>query len=803
MLRPPAAGLVVCPLCQSPVPPAALDDHLRRLHRLYTYNSVHRSLDDTIDAMLDDVVSPRATDVAWQALLRLAREEYGPSAGRFLATRLRRKLGRVDPKSQSAVLSAVAPVVAPGHPHLISTLAMSKRLLARRVALSGFRHLAPPYDRRARRALRGLLADTALPSGERFDALAAALPHLEHASAAKLLSPLLVGQRRRDALQMVERLEAAAGPMPILAALRERFEERVKMGCPRCGIELRRHYMLPHLWERHGLLLDGTRVREPWTVVEEWLDAARATRDRRFVDRCRVAVDKIDPGTGQRRLTRMLLSRDLADAATRHAVLAEARDQHASCCPACFAFVPVPAEQPALAVKPRHDRLAVGGYRVAIDDDGLRPHLEVVTSHGVVFRGTEPDRPWTADGAAFIWSLIVVLAAILCALTWPFGSSYRPVVLMLFAAWVVHYGVRLAHRGQTPAKERLLDFTWRLLVPELHSGGFRLTDSAFAAGLASWYSRHGRTDVPAETLADLIARTDQATERGEAPAGHLAALARLRIELAASEGEDVVPVVTRWVARCFAGKLPLSFAQQLLENWAADWWTKANLARLRVLICDRAFEAGFEVQTLLDAGRTAPALGTVLVVESPRSLAALRLVWSMRPTRPWGRLGEARTAFEIAADPLLAGVFQEHGDVLLFDEESAVPIEYEPSQVKMAPARIQFTLAGVWLQEVIFSIPPRVFEVRRKSFGSQLILGPHVFRSTLDLDPFSARLERWLRWVFHEFLPQVDGVLKWQSPHRAALLRAWGAVPCPECGRGLLPAVGEVGISAEDQVARS
>jgi hypothetical protein len=120
----------------------------------------------------------------------------------------------------------------------------------------------------------------------------------------------------------------------------------------------------------------------------------------------------------------------------------------------------------------------------------------------------------------------------------------------------------------------------------------------------------------------------------------------------------------------------------------------------------------------------------------------------------------------------------------------------------MAPARIQLTLAGVWLQEVIFSIPPRVFEVRTRTSINELILGMQVFRSAGDLDALARRLERWFRWVFHELLPQVDGVLGWRSPDRAAVLRAWGAVPCPECGKPLLPRVGEVGIALEEPAAK-
>jgi hypothetical protein len=85
--------------------------------------------------------------------------------------------------------------------------------------------------------------------------------------------------------------------------------------------------------------------------------------------------------------------------------------------------------------------------------------------------------------------------------------------------------------------------------------------------------------------------------------------------------------------------------------------------------------------------------------------------------------------------------------------------------------------------------------------GTELILGRQVFRSSGDLDALSRRLEKWFRWVFHEVLPQVDRVLTWESPHRLGLLRAWGAVECPECKQWLLPRVGQVGIALEAKAA--
>ncbi len=800
-----ASAFVACPLCQSLLLTNALEEHLRHEHRRYLYRGQLRSLEESIEIMLADVLAPNGEENAWPTLVRLTREEFGPASGRVLANHLKRALVKFDQQQLPSILSSLASRIAPGNARLLTKLATSKELSVRWLALRGIAYLRPPFERRLLQALRGLLTETALPLADRLQAVATVLPHLEESDAKRLLVALLSGQTRRRTVRLLNQLEAITGPLPILSRVRHRVGGNVRMSCPRCGIEMRRNYMVGHLWQEHRLLLEENRVRDPWNVVAEWLQRAAETRDRRYLERCRIAVDKIDPQNGQKRLTRMLLARNLADSATRQEILNEAREQQASCCPVCFAFVPVPLEQPPLVFKPRADRVTAGTYRVEIDETGLRPWLEVATPRGMVFQGVEPDHPWTVEGRAFVWTLVFVLAALLCSLVWPafLGPSLRPVVILLFVAVLVYHGILLYGRGQETLKERLLQYTWEFLVPQLHAGEFRLADSAFAAGLANWYLREERLDVPTEQVAQLVERTRQAVERGEAPAGHLAALVRWYLRLQGEQQADVVPLVARWLGGCFTGKLPLSFAQQLLEPLDEAWWSKANRARLRVLLSDRAFEAGFEVRTLLDAGQNAPALGDLLGVHAPRSLAALRLIWSMRPTRPWDKLGEVRTAFELAADPTTGPLFEEHPDLLLFEEDPDTPLEYDRGQAKMRPARLILTLAGVWLQEVIFSIPPRVFEIKFRSTGGQLILGIHVFRSTVDLDPFSRRLERWLRWVFHDFLRQIDPVMNWQSPHRNALLRAWGAVSCPECGTGLLPTVGQVGIALDEQRSES
>ena len=94
-----------------------------------------------------------------------------------------------------------------------------------------------------------------------------------------------------------------------------------------------------------------------------------------------------------------------------------------------------------------------------------------------------------------------------------------------------------------------------------------------------------------------------------------------------------------------------------------------------------------------------------------------------------------------------------------------------------------------------------------RNFGKRLIKNPKLhfldsgllsfllqIRSPTDLEPLSRLLEKWFRLAFHEVLPGVEKARDWVSPDRAALMRAWGAAACPDCGKHSLPRVGEVGL---------
>jgi hypothetical protein len=271
-----------------------------------------------------------------------------------------------------------------------------------------------------------------------------------------------------------------------------------------------------------------------------------------------------------------------------------------------------------------------------------------------VLRGPEPRRRWTRRGATlFLVGPVVVLALAVAVGLVPLDlTPLGPVLLLLAAALAAALLVRKIWRPRLSAPERARHYAWTLLAPRLHGDGFHLEDSAFLVGLAQLSDGKGFSPLRARLLVDLAQRTETAVTQRQAPLGHLVILRRLQAEDAARAGEDPVVTIAQSLARCFAGQIPLVYAQQLLGGWQTDIWTRGNLARLRVLLCESAFENGFEVCTLLEAAANATALRGPLDTAYAERLAALRLLWAMREKRPWGPwAGGAQTIFDIARDP--------------------------------------------------------------------------------------------------------------------------------------------------------
>lgn len=709
-----------------------------------------------------------------------------------LIDRLREELRNVRREDLQASIGKLAESLSAGDnaTRLVALLASSAEPTLRHLTVELAARLPAPLDVTILPFLRYLLNDQGVPEVAKIDLAAAMLRTTGGAGsqAVSVLGALVTGLGKASAIERLRRLERKAGSCPAIAELCDRFEEKLMVTCPRCSARLCRPEMIQHLWEEHRLVVEGHSVREPWRLIEDWLDAYYQQNNPELLARCRELAVRAAPQQGMQRLHRLLLVHQISDEASLQALLAEARQRHSSLCPHCFAWVEMPVVDEIKPLNVSRGRLTAGEYRVEVSESGLLTTLTVETPRGVIQQGREPDRKLTSRGALLVLAGPLVLLALTLAAVFPWEDVpvLFPVSFLLLIALMLAIVTEVHWRARRSAFERALDYAWTLLAPTLHAKGFDAEDSAFLTGLALVSAGHGDASARNDLLIKLIDATTDAVVALTVPAAHLAALWRLAAADAARAGTAPVPLLVDQAGHVFDGKFPLGYLEPLLSG-AAAWLDPGQQARLRVQLCDRAFEAGHELRDLIEASRIVPALGAALVIELPDALAQLRLLWSLRRDVPWAGCGSATTAFELA-EHVDAGDkhLGKHPDLLLAAWD--IPGGYVCAR-------------GMIFHDTIISEFPRTLEVKgraaRQGGGFDLILGEQRFWFREDPEMLVVRLEGWLRYYFHEFRPQVVDVFRWRPPQLPSGHFQFQVVPCPECERRMIPRVGEVGVKAE------
>src|SRR5205823_11491907 len=135
----------------------------------------------------------------------------------------------------------------------------------------------------------------------------------EGPTAKRLLHTYVSGAGKLKAIERLNHLEQRFGQAPAIDELRRELEDEVRMSCPRCPTQLRKKDMVRHLWDRHRLVLDGQRVREPWRVLEDWAVDYGLEKDPELLRRCRELARQVDPEGGLPRLHRLMLRRGMQD----------------------------------------------------------------------------------------------------------------------------------------------------------------------------------------------------------------------------------------------------------------------------------------------------------------------------------------------------------------------------------------------------------------------------------------------------------------------------------------------------------
>ncbi len=795
---------MACPVCGERVAAGQVEAHLRQKHQIFQFRGERRSPADTIAHLLSLVCKPPSDREAWQTLYAVAREQHGPGADRFLAASVAAALERVPAEQRDAAMLAFAGSILGGDvASFVAALAAEKSPPAQLLTLNLAARWPGPVPSALIPAYQPLLADRRLPAALQLAVAVAflrSLPDEKDPRESGLLEAFVAGVGRAAAIQRLYAVQEQTGPRLQLKAVRERLENKARMRCPRCDLELRRAEMIDHLWSQHQLVLDGQKVREPWALIDDWLDDVDGVLPADLLSRCQSLAQQADPENGLVRVHRMILRAGLKDPEAQKGLLSAARERGSSICPSCFALLPVPRPVPGVPLNRWRGRLSSKGYRVEVREGGLLSRLDLDTPAGPLLRATEPGRRLTLKGWLWLTAGPLVLLALLFAFgVVPFGDPILWVTIMLIAAAVI--GVVVAVRGKpaTPLADRVVDHAWATVLPKLAERGFVPTDADFLAGLALISLERGRPQARRPVLEKALRFAAGEVLQGR-EVGPLAALKRLGVNDAVRDGVDPVPLVLEEIDFCLKGKLPLAYGEALLTDWETDWWTEGNLGRLRALVCDRAFEAGFEVSDLVEVGSSYAALGAVLEVNSPRRMILLRLLWSMRATRPWDSAGEAMTVFEYAVQKASKNVLQSFPDLLLIHENKGYKAAHADSGEEPSTLRIAICGRGIAVQDVLFERRPTVIEVgSRKVKGYfEMRLGSEMFRFTAEPSFVAERLERWFRFLFNEFLPQASKVIDWKSPDLGAKLRARGAMPCPECKRPLLPRVGAVARSILD-----
>jgi hypothetical protein len=755
---------IACPTCGANLTSAQLEEHLLQSHRAYAFRGTVRPVPESLAVLLGAISSPDADVEAWRAVETLAAHECEGSVDEFLATSLTESLKRQPAEQRGAIAATIGSLLAEHSTYTGSVL----------------RRLATSADAIARQLAWEIV--------ERAPALLTS----------EILDALTVGMRTHHILERLRHLERRTGRQPVLDAFRAEVEMRVRMRCSRCGAELRRREMIPHLWTVHGLVLDGKRARDPWNVIDLWIAWHQRRPDAGLLERCRELGERTDPEHGLQRVYRRFLAGGLRHDEAQAYLLAEAEEHNASLCPHCYAAVPMPEQVRPARASLSHGRLSAAGYRVEIHESGLFPFLEIEKPGSPPARQRLPGPRLTRQGTMILLvGPLVMLALLIALLPFDFGIPRLVPVLtflvpaLLFAAWI-----HLVNWRRPSPCQRALRIAWTRLAPTLHGDDFSIADSACLAGLALECMDRGQPPPRARILERTVQLTEEAVPAHPEALHHLAALRALMLADQIGAGGDPVTLTVTQVKRCFAGKLPLVYADELLSLWRREWRTRSNLVRLRVRLMDSAFEAGFEVRNLLAGGQAAPELGRILGTDDPGTVARMRLLWSLRPQRPWDRCGDAETVFSLAESANAGSILSKYPDLLLYQSGGG------PEQ-REAGLKVLVCGRGVVIEGRLFNEPPRTIEWTSPPGGTVdqhvVLLDGEGIPIRGDPDEAVRRIERWFRFYFNEFVGQVAEAYRWTSPHVAAILRAWGIVTCPDCQRRLTARPGEIGISLEDE----
>ncbi len=791
---------VACPECAAPLRQGDLETHLRRVHGIYEFQGVRGSFKETRAAVLDALCGYPPAPAVWRSLEGLAQDAYDTKADRHLVTWVCHRLKTLGHQERDSVLPLLAETLSrsAAGPRLLPLLVRPLRQaplepLARQLALEIVTHLPPPVPEEVLALVKPLLAQRSLPREVREQAVASLLASTGTSgpAATELLKAYVAQTGKLRAVERLRQLEERVGQAPAITELCARLEDQVRMYCPRCPTQLRRIDMVQHLWDRHNLILEGLRVREPWRALEDWILDYGMEKDSALLRRCQDLARKLNPRSGLVKLQRLLARDDIDGRDNLALLIQEAKAQKACVCPRCFALIPVavPSWPEPLAID--EDSLEGYGYRLELGEGGFFPGMTLWAGDSLLEKGRQPGRGLTRQGAIVLVVGPVVLAAALLLDRATHSELPGWLLLLLALGLAVSLSglVVLLWPASAGNRDAVLDAAWQRLVPLILEEGVGPEEIDLLASLARASIGEGRPRRrrdPLDEARDALEKLTRGPARSQPQTvAALAALRRLEAEDHAQAGGDLVPLLAEQVARCFTGDLPLTYAELLLNGDLASWPPSWRV-RLQVLLCRRLFETGLELSDLAALGRGNPVLGQLAGLEDPERLARLRLLWDLLTTAPWQACGKAQTVFDLCDDPAATTRHLEAWpDLLLLPRRRSIVVGSR----------------GVWFEDLCLTQDPGSVDVelawRPGERGYELTVAGRAFWFRDNPNDLADHLERWLRFYFHEFVPRLQDIHS-KGPSEAGIgARRLQAVNCPECNKPLLVCPGDKGIPVD------
>jgi hypothetical protein len=673
----------------------------------------------------------------------------------------------------------------------------------RRLALEIALRLPLPLPAAVCRLLPQLLASPRFPAPLRINVAVQALRSVgpDDPLVADVLDGLVGGMNPFRAVERLTYLRHRLPGHPAVERKLGQLADSASIPCPRCDVRLPRAELVTHLWQEHKLLMDGSRARDPWKMIGDWLrDYARSGR-RELLERSCELGQQIDPEGGLTRVHRLLLKAGLTDAEAEQNLTAQAEGRRASLCPHCYALVEPQHEPLPPPLSTATGKLAGHGYTVEVTDRYAFTRLFVATPADVLHEGAEPGHGLTARGRVLFHVGPLVLLALGLAVFLPpkVLPPLTPVALVLLVGFLLYLRECLARGPAEGPAHRAVDHAWEFIVPDLHRGGFAADDAAYLAGLAVTSIGVGAPARRERDLERLVKLTRKELARGNVPPGDCAALRCLEMDDALRLGRDPIPLLADEVAAGLTGELPLAYAEQLLEAWPGEARDQGQRARLRVLLCARAFEFGFTARDLQELGRVSPVVGQAYASEDLTGLARLRWLWDARPARLWHRNGIATTVFDLARYPGLGGQYlEERPDLLLFQPMSA-------GDDREAGSPILVCERAVVYRDIVINDPQTPIAVRARggaAGGYEMTIGRRKLTFRDEPELLLRRLQGWVRFLFREVLPAAAAAAPKRTPFMLKPLLKQKTLLCPECGSPFLALRGEVGILTDAKVVR-